>query len=154
VDGTRCQVELADVGYITYDRTWVVGSFLVQSSGQFGEALLLQDHTDRRRAERLVFAGEGTADIVDGKILFPERDDLVSQPFLLARGPYLLGRREKELAPGLIAKLMDKDPKTSWSISEAGGRLRRGDTLNEKRPEGLVLAMSRVGRLEEPTSWR
>ena len=89
---------------------------------------------------------------MDGKILFPERDDLVTQPFLLAGGPYLSGRREQEPAPGLIAELVDKDPKTSWSISEAGGRLRRGETLNEKRPEGLVLAMSRVGGLEEPTS--
>jgi hypothetical protein len=61
---------------------------------------------------------------MDGKILFPERDDLVSQPLLFAAGPYLLSRREKELSPWLIAKLMDKDPKTPWRVSEAGGRLR------------------------------
>ena len=63
-----------------------------------------------------------------------------------------MGRQAKELALGLIAKLMDKDPKTPWSISEAGCRLRRRDTLNEERPESLVLAMSRVRRLKEPTS--
>ncbi len=89
---------------------------------------------------------------MDGKILFPERDDLVSQPLLLAAGPNLLSRREKKLSPWLIAKLMDKDPKTHLA------RIRSGrppveddeDTLDEKRPEGLVLAMSRVGRFEEP----
>ena len=41
VNGTRCQVELADVGHITYDRTGAVGPFFIPTSGQFSEAFLL-----------------------------------------------------------------------------------------------------------------
>ena len=52
----------------------------------------------------------------------------------------------------LIAELMDEDAKTPWRVSEAGGRLGRGETLNEEGPEGLVLAMGGVGGLEEPAS--
>jgi hypothetical protein len=62
----RCQVELADVGHFGHNGTGLVGPLVVATSRQFGETLFLQDRGDRRRAERLVVAGEGAADVVDG----------------------------------------------------------------------------------------
>ena len=146
----RRQVELADVGHIGHDGTGLVGPLVVAPSRQFGEALFLQDRGDRRRAERLAVAGQGTADVVDGEVLLPQRDDLFPQPLLLAGRPALPRGRDEEVAPGLIAELMDEDPKAPRCVAEASGRLGRGETVDEEGPQGFVLPMGGVGGLQEP----
>ena len=96
----------------TTGRGWS-GRSSSNASWQLGEALLLQDRGDRRRAERLAFAGEGAADVVDGEILLPQRDDLFPQPFLLAAAVWpwrAVGTKKSRF--GLIAELMDEDAKT------------------------------------------
>ena len=134
VEDSRCQIKLADIRPIAHDGAELVGSLLVTASRQFGEALFLEDRGDRRRAERLAVAGEGASDIVDGEVLLPERDDLLAQPFLLAGGPSLARGREEEFAAGLMAELMDENAKASWGVAEAGGRLSRGEPLDEVGP--------------------
>jgi hypothetical protein len=98
----RSEVELADVSDIRHGGTGSIGSFLVRSSGQFGKALFLQDRGDRRRTERLAFADKSTADIMDRQVLFPERDELVPQPLLLARRSSLSDGEGEELAIGAV----------------------------------------------------
>jgi hypothetical protein len=101
---------LTDIGHIGHDGAGLVGPLVVAASRQFGEALFLEDRGDRRRAERLAVTGKGAADVVDGEVLFPKRDDLSPQPFLLAEWSGLARWLEEELTPGVMAKLMDKDP--------------------------------------------
>jgi hypothetical protein len=87
-----------------------------------------------------------------GQVLFPQRDDLVPQSFLLARESSFCDRRGEESALGLVAELVDQDSKAPRGISETNGRLSRGEPLNEEGSQGFVLAMSGVGRLEKPSS--
>jgi len=91
---------LADVGHIGEDGTGLVGPLDVEASWQFREALFLQDGGGRRWAQWLVLAGEAMADVVDGEILFPECDNVLAQPLLLARGPALPCGRGEEAASG------------------------------------------------------
>ena len=45
--------------------------------------------------------------------------------------------------------MMDKDPKASRGVSEALGDFGPGETIDEEGAQGLVLAVSRIGGLEE-----
>ena len=74
------EVELADVRHIGHHGAWLVGPLVVGPSWQLGEALVLEDRGDRRRAERLAVAGQGTADVVDREVLLAQGDDLFPQP--------------------------------------------------------------------------
>ena len=89
------------------------------------------------------------ADVVDREVLFPERDDPLPQSPLLARGPALPRRRDEEVAPGMMAELMDEDPEAPRGVSEPGGGLGRGDPLDEESPLGFVPPMGGVGGLQE-----
>jgi hypothetical protein len=99
--------------------------------------------------EWLAIVGQGTADVVDGEILFPQGDDPIPKSFLLARWPTLACGREEEVRLGVMAKLMDQDPKTSGCVAEPGGCLGGGETVDEEGPQGFVLPMGGVGGLQE-----
>jgi len=60
----------------------------------------------------------------------------------------------REATVGLIAELMDEDPKTPRCIAEASGRLGRRETVDEEGPEGFVLPMGGVGGLQEAAGER
>ena len=125
-------------------------SLVVAASRQFGETLFLQNHGDRRRAEQLAVAGEGTADVVDRKVLLAQRDDLLLQPIPLAGWSALPRSRDEEVAPRLVAELMDEDPKTPRCVPEPSGHFGRRNTIDEEGPQGFVLPMGGVGGLQEP----
>lgn len=95
MDGAWRQIESPDVGDIGSDGAGTVRSLIVAAPRQLGEALLLQDGGDGRRTEGLAIAGEGSADVVDGEVLFAEGDDLLAQPLLLTRRPSVAGGRKK-----------------------------------------------------------
>ena len=149
-----CQVELADIGDIGRDGPGSVGPLVVAASRQLGEALLLEDGGDGRRAERLAVAGQGPADVVDGEVLLAEGDDLLPQPLLLAGRPALACGGGKEVAVGLVAELVDEDAEAPRRVAEAGGRLGRGEAVDEEGSEGLVLSMGGVGGLQEAAGQR
>ena len=70
---------------------------------------------------------------MDRQVLFPERDDLVPQPLLLARRSPRSAGKGKNCRVGLVAELMDKDPQAPGGISETSGRLgRRRDASTKK----------------------
>jgi hypothetical protein len=140
---------LADVGHFGHNGTGLVGPLVVAASRQFGEPLFLRDCGDRRRAERLVVAGEGAADVVDGEVLLPQRDDLFPQSLPLSGWSALPRGRDEEVTPGLVAELMDQDPKTSRCVPEPSGRFGGRDTIDEEGPQGFVLPMGGVGGLQE-----
>jgi len=131
----RRQIDLADVSGVGHGGTRVIGSLLVPSSWQLGETFSLQDRGDRRRADCLALAGESATDVVDRQVLLPQCDDQVPQPLLFARRSALPRGRDEEIAPGLVAELMDKDPEAPRRIAEPSGRFRRREAVNEEGPE-------------------
>jgi hypothetical protein len=146
------QVEPAHVGHVGHDGTGLMGPLVVAAPRQLGEALFLQDHGDRRRAERLAVAGEGAADIMDGEVLLAQRDDLIPQSLLLAGWSALACGREEEVALGLIAELMNEDPETPRRVSEPRGRFSGRKTVDEEGPQGLVVSVGGIGWFQEPAS--
>ncbi|MGZ3487800.1 MAG: cation-transporting P-type ATPase [Isosphaeraceae bacterium] len=60
----------------------------------------------------------------------------------------------REATVGLIAELMDEDPKTPRCVAEPSGRFGRWDTVDEEGPQSLVLSVGGVGWLQEPASQR
>src|SRR6185312_4126048 len=151
---TGLQVESADISRFGRHGSRIVGPLVIASSRQLGKPLLFEDRGDHRWAERLAVAGDGAADVVDGEILLPQRDDLFTKPLLLAwRSAFACGGEEK-VPLVLLAKLMDKDTKAARSIAEPLGRFGRRDTLDEESAQRLVLSMVGVGWLQELTGQR
>ena len=60
-----------------------------------------------------------------------------------------LGRREEERAVGILTELMDQDAKAARGVAETASHLDAGNTSDEERAKGLVLAVDSVGGLEE-----
>ena len=148
------QVELADIGHLGLDGTGLDGPLVVGSPWQLGEPLLLQDGGDGRRAERGLLSGQGEADVVDGEVLLPEGDDLLSKPVLLSRRSSLACGGGEEVRLESDCGSMDEDTKAGGRIAESPGRLGGWDAVNEEGPEGFVLPMGGVGGLQEPASQR
>jgi len=91
-------------------------------------------------------------DVVDGKVLFAERDHLGPDRIagrLSGGSAGALLRRQKELALGVAAKAMAQHPETAGGVAEALGYLRRGLLLDEIGAQSLVLAMGRVRGLQK-----
>ena len=128
----RRQVELADIGDIGGHGPGLVGPLVVAPPRQLGEALLLEDRGDGRRAERLAVAGQGAADVVDGEVLLAQGDDLIAEPSLLAGRPAFACGRDEEVAVGLIAELMDEDAKAPRRVAEAAAASAEGRPSTKK----------------------
>ena len=93
--------------------------------------------------------GQRTADIVDGEVLFPQRDDPIPKSLLLAWWPTLARGRDEEVTLGVMAKLVDQDAETSGCVAEPRGRLGGGETVDEEGAQGFVLPMGGVRWLQE-----
>jgi len=81
--------------------------------------------------------------------VLPQGDDLLPQAILLSVRPGLSGRREEEFPLGVLPELVHQAPEAARRVAEASCRLDRGDAIDEIRPEGFVLPVGGVGRLEE-----
>src|SRR5262249_52518965 len=154
VDVARGQVELTDIRDIGRNGSRSVGSLLIAAPRQLGEALLLEDRGDGCRAERLTVPRQSPADVVDGKILLAEGDDLLPQPFLLAGRPALVCRGDEEVAIGPAAELVYEDAEAPRRVAEASGRLGRREAVDEEGAEGFVLSLGGAGGLREPAGQR
>ena len=60
-----------------------------------------------------------------------------------------LGRREEEVALGVLAELVDEDSEAPRRVTEVASDIGAGLSLDEEGAERLVLAMDGVGRFEE-----
>src|SRR5262249_44196846 len=124
-EGARGEVEPADVRHIGHLGAWLIGPLVVGPPCQLGEALVLEDDGDRRRAERLAVVGQSPADVVDREVLLPQRDDLLAEPRLLTGRAALACRGGEEIPFGPVAELVDEDAEAPRGIPEPGGGLRR-----------------------------
>ena len=93
--------------------------------------------------------GQVAADVIDGKVLLTQRDDLIAEWIGFGCDLGTLGRGQEEVASGILAKLMNKNTEASWGVTEAASGLAAGQPLDEIGAKGLVLAVGGVGRLEK-----
>ena len=115
---------------------------------QSGEALFLEDRGDARRAKWFAIAGQPTADVVDGEILFAQRDDPSPKSLSLARWQTLARSRDEKVTRGMTAKLMHKHAQTSGGVAEPSSRFGGGKTLHVEGPQGFLLPMGGIRRLQ------
>ena len=129
---------------------WAVrGPFVVASAWQSGEAFVLKHQRDRHGTEPMAFFGQGLADVVDGKVLFSQDDDLLADRIGLGRRLRPFGRGQEELPDRAVAEPVDQDAEAAWGVSELFGGLGTGESLDEEGSEGLVLPVGGVGRFQE-----
>ena len=110
----------------------LVGPLVVGAARQLGEALVLEDRGDGRRAERLAVAGQGAADVVDGEVLLAQGDDVFPEGFGLGCGVRSLGRGQEEVAAGILAELMDEDAEAARGVAEAAAASAEGRPSTKK----------------------
>jgi len=73
------------------------------------------------------------ADVVGGKILFGQRDDLLANPIYLDSCPSPFGRRQKELLLRIASELMTEHAKAAAGIAEARCSFDQCDQVSPSR---------------------
>jgi len=81
--------------------------------------------------------------------LLAQGDDLFAEALGLGGGFGAFGRREEELAVGVLAELVDQDAEASRGVTTAAGGFGGREALDEVGAQGFVLAVRGVLRLEE-----
>ena len=92
---------------------------------------------------------EGLADIVDGEVLLPQSNDLVTDGITFWSVVRSFAWLDEEGSLGVLAELVAEHAETPGGRAKALGDLLRGEALNKVRPECLVLPMGGIGRLKE-----
>jgi hypothetical protein len=134
---------LCDLG----PRPWE--SFFVSSSGQPGKPFFFENQRDGNRAYPLPALFQDPADIIDGEILFSQRDNLFPETVGFRRGLRPLLRGKEEGAIWILAELVGQDAEASWGIPEAASDFDRREIIDEVSPEGFVLTMSGIRGFEK-----
>ena len=139
---------LGDLG----PRPWE--SLFVSPSGQPGEPFFFKNQRDGNGAYLMPALLQDPADIIDGKILLSQCDDLIPDTVGLRRslGPLLRGKEEEAIR--MLTELVGKNAEASRGIPEAAGDFGRGKILNEVGPEGFVLAVSSIAGFEKESGHR
>jgi hypothetical protein len=145
----RVEVELADVGDSGLGRACAGWAFLIETAGQAGETLLLEDVVDSDGTEGVALVFQGSADVIDGQVLFAEGDDTLAQFVLRRGGVLLLMRGTEEGMLRVLAELVDQRAETACGVAKALGGFLGGDPLHEVSPQGFVLTMGSVAGLQE-----
>jgi hypothetical protein len=125
-------------------------TLLIGPAGQPGEPFRPQDFLDGRDTERRrARALELVADVVHGEVALAEGDDAG------AHGVFARLRRRpvrdlaEELAVHLVAEAPAEDAEGAGLVAEPEGDDGGGRALGKVGAQGLVLALARVGRLQE-----
>ena len=148
-EGAGREVQVADIGHLGGNGPGTSRALLVPPPGQAGKALLLEDLVNGHGAELFPLVLQRPADVVDGQVLLAEGNHPLAAGVGLGR---LGGRgvtREEEGPPGVLPELMDQPAEAAGSVAEACGGLFGGQPLDKVRSQGFVLAVGRVGGVEE-----
>jgi hypothetical protein len=145
----RTQIELPDVGDIGDGRPRPGGTFVIGPTRQASKSFILEDLCHGDRTERIPLMGQVPADVIDGKVLLAQGDDLIAEWIGFGRDLGTFGRGQEEVTSGILAKLMNKNTKASRGVTKAASGLAAGQPLDEESAEGLVLTVGRVGGLEK-----
>jgi len=123
--------------------------FFVLSPRQPGKALFFEDQRDRDGTYPMPAFFQDSADIIDGEVLFSQRDDFIPDMVGFGRSLRALLRGKEEGAIWMLAEMVRKDAEASGRIPEAAGDFSRGQLVNEVGSEGFVLTVSWVGGFEK-----
>ena len=143
------EIEFGNAGHCRCRGAGAGRALLILTAGQAGKAFLLEEQRDGHRTDRLAFAAEELADVVDRQILLAQGDDLVPQALGLGGRFRAFGRRQEEPPVRVLAELMGEDAEASGGVSATASGLGGGKAFDEVGAKGFVLAMSGVLGLEE-----
>jgi len=117
--------------------------FLVEASGQAGEAFFAQEHAEGVDADGVPGVGEFALDVVDGQVAFAHGDDEFADR-IANRGiawSVLHDPEEAGAFVGIVAKLMAKDAEGAGGIAEAACDFVRRQPPDEKGTERFILTV-------------
>jgi hypothetical protein len=129
--GPRAKVQSIDVG-------------LIGASRQPCESFLLQDGRDGDGTEGLSCMCQLLVDVVDGKVLFPEGNDLLAQRIGLSGGTWTLLRVKEEHAFRVEPELVAEHTETAGSVAEPAGSFSGPGVLDEVGSKSFVLSVGSV----------
>lgn len=146
---SRGKVQLADIRNRSKFRADTRWPLLIAAPRKPSEALLLEDQRDGGGTELAPALPQALADVVDGKVLFAQSDDLCTEPIDFGCCPWSFGRWQEELPVRVFPELVTQHPKAARRVSEPIGGFRAGEPLDKVGAESLILTLGRVGRLQE-----
>jgi len=131
----------------------MIGSLFIGTPGQSGKAFFFEKEGNVGGAQRLALVVENSLDVINGKVLLAGPNNLFAQG--IGFGSLLRAfSRGKEERPGeILSELVNQDAKAPRRIAKAAGGLPGGELVDEEGAQGFVLAVSRVGGLQEDLSW-
>jgi len=147
-ENSRAQIELSAIGDRRNLGTYPQWTFFVASTGESGETLLPEDRRDGGGASQNIVLRKGTADVVDGEVLFAQFDDPFAESFGL-RTARLLPRLDKELSVRVAAEVAAEHAEAPRAVPEALRSFDGGELVDEVGAKRFVLALSGVCRFQE-----
>jgi len=147
---------IPDIGDRVGQRSRAPRTLLVGPAGQPREALRAQHLLDGGDAQSPgAGAVEFIADVVDGEVALAQRDHAGPHRVLARLGLRPVGTRVEEVAVHLVSEAPAKDAEGPGLVAEPNGDLGGRRALGEVGAQRLVLALARLGRLqEEPGGFR
>lgn len=143
------EVQLAHIGNRRCFGVNALGAFLIPAAREPRKALLLDDQRDSGRAQLVAFVRQCPADVVNGKILFAQGNDVLADAIHFWSCLWSLGGREKELPVGVVSKLMAQYTKAAGGIAEAFRRFDGRESFDEKSAQSFILPMGGIGGFKE-----
>jgi len=123
--------------------------FFVGASRQPSKSFLGEGLRDGGGTQALPGFLKRALDVIDGVILFTQRNDTFSGGIGFGRAAGTFRRRLEKHAIGILAELMAEDAKTAVAVAEALSRLLGGQPFDEERAQRFILTVCGVGGFEE-----
>ena len=143
----RLQRQGPRVGTIGLSRLDTFRTFFISTPWQLRKTFFLQYLGNGDGCSLNPFVLQCHTDIVDRQVLLAQLNDLVSY---LVTGLHSRARWfDKETAFWVVPKLMSQLVKAADGITEPVGDFRSGQLFDEVRPQGLVLPVRRIARIEK-----
>ena len=87
------------------------------------------------------FGFKGVTDVINGKVLFTQCDDIVAQLIFFRSLMRSFSRWQEELSMRIFSEFMHEYPKAAVGIAEAFSRLLAWKSIDEISSQSLILSM-------------
>ena len=125
------------------------GTLVIGAPRQARKALLLEDDANIGRAEGVALVLEQALNVINGEVLLAGLDNAVANRVGLGGLLGAFGWGQEKGPGGVLSEMMDQNAETALRVAKAAGGFFGEEFLDKEGAQGLVLAVSGVGGLQE-----